>query len=88
MSIPYQARLERVERLFLAVMHPRVYVMRDGSQIVLSRQRSAKGFNNALNHIDSPEARIILAAVTDDNGGKMLQLLRAVINSIDTEAKT
>jgi hypothetical protein len=32
--------------------------------------------------IDTPDARIVLQAVTDDTGGKMLQLIKAVRNPI------
>jgi hypothetical protein len=59
--------------------------MVDGSQRILSWNQSLKGFSDTIAHRDSPEARVIASAVTDDNGGAMLSLLKAVTHPVNTD---
>lgn len=58
--------------------------MRDGSRRTMSRARANQAFHDAASGIDTPDARIVLQAVTDDAGGNMLQLIKAVRNPVDT----
>jgi hypothetical protein len=60
----------------------KTFTMPNGEQRILYRKQVHKAYQDAIHHIDSAEARIVLNAVDDDNGngGKMLQLLRAIIN--------
>ena len=80
--------LVRVNRLLrLRERGCRTFVMKDGSHRIMSRERARQAFHDAMLGIDTPDARIILQAVTDDSGGNMLGLIRAVRNPIDTEAR-
>lgn len=81
MKAAYWTRLLRAERAMHAAIHARTLVMRDGTEILWSKRKYWKAFSDCLSRIDSPEARIILKAVNDDNKGKMLQLLHAVLNA-------
>jgi hypothetical protein len=81
----------RIERLERSLRRTRrggsMYTMRNGSQRFLSFHQALKGYSDATSRIDSPEARIILNAVTDNNNGLMLKLLHAVLNPVDTETE-
>jgi hypothetical protein len=63
------------------MFHSQVFTLADGSKKVLYRKQIQKAYQDAMAHIDSPEARIVLNAVDDGvgNGGKTLQLLKAII---------
>jgi hypothetical protein len=76
------ARIERLERLLHRPARGNRYTMPDGTWRVLPYNHL--GFTHALQHIDSPESRIVLNAVTDDNHGLMLSLLRATMNPVKT----
>jgi hypothetical protein len=77
-------RIERLERL---LGRPKrggwTYTTRNGSQYFLEWRTAYKGYGDALSRIDSPESRIILNAVTDNNNGAMLRLLHAVMHPRD-----
>jgi type II secretory pathway component PulK len=80
--------LTRVNRLIrLRERGGRTFVMRDGSRRTMSRTQASQAFHDAMCGIDTPDARVVLQAVTDDSGGNMLQLIWAVRNPIDTEAR-
>jgi len=84
----YETRADRIERTLHNTLHKPVpgikYKMPDGSWRILPHNH--RGFGDALSHIDSPEARIVLHAVTDsnNNNGATLQLLWAVMHPVDT----
>jgi hypothetical protein len=81
----FVTRLERIERVYQrAIRHGKAFIMPDGSQRILQPCEELKGYSDLCSTIDSPHARIIRNAVTDSNGGQMLQLLHAVLNSVDT----
>jgi hypothetical protein len=81
------ARINRVERFVLRrrTVPGIKYKMPDGTWRILPHNHY--GFRDALSHIDSPAARIVLNAVTDsnNNNGATLQLLWAVMHPVDTE---
>ena len=79
------ARIERLERLLHRPVKGIRYKMRDGSWYILPD--NFIGFADALNHVDSPQARIVLNAVTDSrkNDGAILKLLYAVMHPVDTD---
>ena len=77
----YLVRIGRIERALHAVFHSNTFTMPDGSQVILYRKQIQKAYSDAMNHVDSREARIVLNAVDDGkgNGAVMLQLLKAVL---------
>jgi hypothetical protein len=79
---PLLARVNRLLRIHQRGC--RTFVMKDGSRRIMSRERAREAFHDAMVGIDTPDARIVLQAVTDDSGGNMLQLIRAVRNPIET----
>lgn len=80
---PLLARVNRLLRL--QERGCRTFLIRDGSRRTMSRARADQAFHDAFSRVDTPDARIVLQAVTDDTGRKMLQLIKAVHNPVDTE---
>jgi hypothetical protein len=81
MKQSYQVRIDRIERALHLTFHSQTFTMPDGSQVIMYRKQVQKAYQDAMDRIDSREARVVLAAVDDGVGnfGKMLQLLKAVI---------
>jgi hypothetical protein len=81
MKQSHLVRIDRIERALHLTFHSKTFTMPDGRQVVLYRKQIEKGYRDAMAHVDSREAFIVLNAVDDGNGngGKMLQLLKAVI---------
>lgn len=75
-------RINRLERLLRRNVRGNKYTMPDGSWRVLKYGHN--GFYDAVQGIDSPEARIVTNAVTDNNHGLMLKLLFVTMNPVDT----
>jgi hypothetical protein len=74
-------RIQRIEKALGLMFHSKTFTMPDGTKHILYRNQIGKGYYDARHHIDSVEARILLSATDDGNGngGKMLQLLKAVL---------
>jgi hypothetical protein len=80
-----QTRIKRLERLQRTSIRGYTYTMPDKRQFILNYRQHHKAFADACSGIDSTESRIVRDAVTDNNHGLMLSLLRAVINHVNTE---
>ena len=76
------ARVNRLLRRHQLGCH--TFVMKDGTRRIMSREQARQAFQDAASGFDTPDARIVVQAVTDDSGGKMLQLVKAVRNPVET----